>query len=199
MATPPRKWTDADDRTLAALHGEGLGLNEIAKKMGRANASVSRYAARAGLSFDRTATAKATNAAVVDAKARQVRLEHDLMSDVELVRQKVGEVETFRDMLAFGQGLDAAVRAYTNFKKSVPDDGGADLAKSMLGRILLAVEISLVGQDAPLLNPVGMVDLETGDVVVVHTWAEWWEMRRRQVQVEIREPNAVAPAKGRKA
>ncbi len=151
----PRSWTEGDDQTLAALHGQGLGLNAIAKEMDRGNATVSRHATALGLSFDRSSTARATEAAVKDAKARQAKLKLDLLGDIEQARLRLGDIETMRDFQAFGQGLDAVVRAYANFVRTIPEDGGRDLAKSMLGRILLAIDASLVGTEP--LNPIGEV------------------------------------------
>jgi hypothetical protein len=120
---------------------------------------------------------------VVAAKARQVSLEQDLLGDVEQVRLKLSEVRTMRDFQAFGQGLDATVRAYANFKRTIPDDGGAGEARGLIGRIVFALEITLLHEgDLPLMNPVGYANPATGKVEVAHTYAEAWNLHQQQVR-----------------
>ncbi|MDT0409939.1 MULTISPECIES: helix-turn-helix domain-containing protein [Streptomyces] len=69
-----RRITDEDRSAVRALHAEGLGRNEIARRIGRGSRTVSVLAAELGLSFDRTHTAIATEARVIDAKARRAAL-----------------------------------------------------------------------------------------------------------------------------
>lgn len=60
---------------VSALHAQGLGRNEIARRLGMRPADVTRAAREAGLSFDRAATEKATRAHKADlAAARQTQL-----------------------------------------------------------------------------------------------------------------------------
>jgi len=64
-------WTDDDTAKLRELHATGASLTAIATIMGRSKSTVSKYARDLGLSFDRARTAKATEAVVVDNKARR--------------------------------------------------------------------------------------------------------------------------------
>ena len=69
MAQP---WTDTETETLIRLHGEGLSLNAIARRMERGNATITRKAKAAGLSFDRAPVKAANEARTVDARARKL-------------------------------------------------------------------------------------------------------------------------------
>jgi hypothetical protein len=150
--TSPRPWTEEDDATLRRLHGSGMALSSISKEMGRAKATVSKHADSLGLSFDRTITAAATHAAKVDAKSRQATLELGLLTDVEKSRLMFGGIETMRDFQAFGQGLDATVRAYANFKRTIPDDGGLEESKGIVGAIFGAVLFTVRAKGFGRLN-----------------------------------------------
>lgn len=177
-----KPWSDAEGRTLRELHAAGQSLGGIAKQMKRSRATISKRAADAGLSFDRRATEVATQAAKVDAKARQVTLEQDLLGDVEQARLRLSQVETPRDFQAIGQGFDAVVRAYANFKRTVPDDGGFGEARGFVDRILFALEFALLERDEVLLNPLGIADPETGEIVLAHTIREAWNLRQAQIR-----------------
>ncbi|MGN6272158.1 MAG: hypothetical protein ACTHMQ_03625 [Protaetiibacter sp.] len=181
--TTPRPWTPEEDETLRRLHSEGSSLHSIAKSLKRSPSATSRRAKTLELSFDRSKTEAATQAAVVDAKARQVSLEQDLLGDVEQARLRLSQVETPRDFQAIGQGFDAVVRAYANFKRTIPDDGGLQEAKGIIGRIVFALEITLLHEgDLPLMNPVGYANPATGKVEVAHTYAEAWHLHQQQVR-----------------
>lgn len=182
MATPPRSWTAEDDKTLAELHGQGLSLHAISKQMGRAKRTISDHAAKAGLSFDRAATERATAASVKDAKSRQAKLKLDILTELERARERFGQAVTPRDFQAVGQGFASGMRALADLARIAPDDGGLEHAQSVLGRILVAIELSLVDGGAKLLNPVRMADPETGETVLVHTEGEWFDLRQRQIE-----------------
>ncbi|MGW8935993.1 hypothetical protein [Gordonia terrae] len=72
---PSTPWSDADDQTLRDLWAAGLSLTAIADEMNRGKATIHRYAAKAGLSFDRSKTKAATEAKKIDAADRRVTLE----------------------------------------------------------------------------------------------------------------------------
>lgn len=76
-------WTEADDDRLKAMHAEGRSLHSIAKDMGRGKASIHRHAERLELSWDRTATANATTAVVVDNRARRALITSRLYNQAE--------------------------------------------------------------------------------------------------------------------
>lgn len=86
-------WTDSDTTKLRELHAAGKSLNAIATEMGRAKATISKYAGQAGLTFDRTRTAKAAEAVHVDNKARRVSITARVYDEAEDV---LGGVEKGR-------------------------------------------------------------------------------------------------------
>lgn len=86
---PPRPWTDTDDATLTALHAAGKTLTAAATAMGRNKRNIHDHAKRLGLTWDRTKTAAATQARVLDAKARRAALQLALLEDAERLRQQL--------------------------------------------------------------------------------------------------------------
>lgn len=54
--------------------------------MSRSKDTISRHAARIGLDWNRTSTVVATQAAIIDAKARRAKLALDLLADAERLR-----------------------------------------------------------------------------------------------------------------
>lgn len=86
-----RRWTDKDSRTLRALHNEGRSLHSIAAEMGRSKQTVSKYASRMGLSWERGQTAAAAEAVHVDNRARRAALESALLDDAERLRRQLWE------------------------------------------------------------------------------------------------------------
>lgn len=89
MATGP--WTPAEDTILRALHEAGRSLHAIAKEMGRSKDTISKKAAALGLTWDRTRTAAAAQAVVVDNKARRVALTATLYTRAEEFLQQITE------------------------------------------------------------------------------------------------------------
>ena len=76
-------WTDEESTRLTELHAAGKSLNFIATDMQRSKETIGRHSERLGLSFDRTATAKAAEAVHIDNKARRARIEERLLAKGE--------------------------------------------------------------------------------------------------------------------
>ena len=77
----PNPVTQADYDRVKELHAQGLSRNEIARRSGRSQRTVSRLAAEMGLSFERAgATAKATEAKKADGAARRAQLQADALA-----------------------------------------------------------------------------------------------------------------------
>ncbi|MEC3977887.1 helix-turn-helix domain-containing protein [Amycolatopsis sp. H20-H5] len=90
--------TNEDRERVRALHAAGRNRNQIAKDIGRSGATVSKIARELGLSFDRSATAAATEAKVIDAKARRAALAVALLGDAERLREQLfapAEIHSF--------------------------------------------------------------------------------------------------------
>lgn len=86
MAAP---LTDDDRERIRQLHAEGLSRNAIAEQLGRSAGVVSKICKQLGLSFDRSATKAAVEAAVIDAKAKRTQLANDLLDDAAKIREQL--------------------------------------------------------------------------------------------------------------
>jgi hypothetical protein len=91
----PIPFSDEEIAELKRLHGLGLGRNAIARAMKRSLRAISVHAAKLGLTFDRHATASATEAKMQDAKARRAAIIDQLYAVVEdeLAYLKSGEYD----------------------------------------------------------------------------------------------------------
>lgn len=87
MATGP--WTAAEQDTLRQLVADGVAQSEIGRRLGRSRGAVANQAAKLGVRSDRTDTARATEAKVIDAKARRAALEVALLEDAEKLRGQI--------------------------------------------------------------------------------------------------------------
>jgi predicted transcriptional regulator len=72
-----------DGERARELHAEGLSCNAIARDLGCAASTVSRWAKREGLSFDRSQTAEAVKAHTVDLAAGRIRLAEKMLAASE--------------------------------------------------------------------------------------------------------------------
>lgn len=88
MATR-RDWTDAEDTQLRTLAAAGQSIRKMADAVDRHPSSVKRRLDRLGIHGDRTQTAAATQAKVIDAKARRAALELELLEDAEELRRRM--------------------------------------------------------------------------------------------------------------
>lgn len=79
---------------IKALHSEGKSRNDIAKDLGRSASTITAACNKLGLSFDRTKTAAATKAKVLDARAKRAELMNKLLDDAEKLRQQLWEETT---------------------------------------------------------------------------------------------------------
>lgn len=157
--------SDATRQEIVDLIKAGGGRNEVAREVGVSGRTVSVVAEKAGLTFDRTQTRKATEARLVDAKARRATLGLEMLGDLEEARLRLAEATGARDFQLTAQGLDALTRAYSNMLKLDLGDGGMEEARGLLGTIIGAIKLSAEGQ--PLMNPT--VDEETGEVIPAGT------------------------------
>lgn len=100
---------------IVRLAGEGVGRNEIARRLGVSAASVTRFAPRG--SFDRAATADATKARQIDMAARRTGLAADLLADAERLREQLWQPAL---VYAFG-GKDNDYNEHTLAEPSFAD------------------------------------------------------------------------------
>lgn len=82
-------WTDEESTRLTELHAAGKSLHFIANELGRSKRTISVWAEKLGLSFDRAETAKAAEAVHVDNKARRVALEERLLVEAQKIMDQL--------------------------------------------------------------------------------------------------------------
>lgn len=153
-----RPWTDTEDATLRELAGQGVPQREIGRRLDRSPGAVAARAAKLGVRSDRTVTAAATQANILDAKARRARLELTLLEDAERLRAQVWQPHEYidhggkefvevrwtqdqptpTDKLKLMQAATIAVRHSLEIGKH-DTDTGEEAAVSMAGDILDAV------------------------------------------------------------
>lgn len=112
----PNPWTEQDGEQLRELHATGKSLHAIAKTMNRSKHTISRRAAAAGLTWDRTRTRTATTALKDDAKQRRARLSLLLLQRAEELLQQMDQ-----PFLAFSFG--GRDNTYTEHQLDRPPPG----------------------------------------------------------------------------
>jgi hypothetical protein len=147
--------TDEDRAEIIRLHAQGLGRNEIARRTGRAQRTVSVICAEEGLVFDVSMTEEATRHRVAQLAALRADTAVDLHLDALKLTQAMwepavvfnfgGKENTYNERVvdeppsAEKKNLMAAagIALEKSLKLVAPaDDAGADDARSMLGQLM---------------------------------------------------------------
>lgn len=151
--------TDEERAEIRRLHAEGHGRNEIGRLIGRSQRTISEQAAKMGLLFDRSATAVATEAKVIDARARRAKILEGLYEVAEaeldylrqnghydLVEVSAGKAVRFnadrlpaQDRRALITGISTAMTAASRLEALEGDPGVAGAASLLtsLGKAFL--------------------------------------------------------------
>jgi len=157
MATGP--WTQVEDDALRELIPQGVSQTEIGRRLERSRGAVANRAAKLGIFSDRTDTVKATEAKVIDAKARRATLEVRMLERAAKILDRL-DADTFRTVLKAEMGaeeirevdtplprderdlMNAAQIALTSALKVAAHDAdtGAAEASSAAGDILAAIK-----------------------------------------------------------
>lgn len=131
------------------LAREGVARNEIARQTGISTASVSRICQGEPALFDRSRTAAATQARAVDLKAARISLASGLLTDVEVAR---GWLHTAEDARALSDAAKAVHYLTGSHVRLVSvdrhGDADVDAAKSMLGKLALAIGVAVSEGDS---------------------------------------------------
>ncbi|MEV7793410.1 helix-turn-helix domain-containing protein [Streptomyces sp. NPDC087512] len=128
-----RKVTAEDRAEIIRLHGEGLGRNEIARRIGRAQRTVSLICAEEGLVFDVTMTEEATRHRIAQLAERRAMLAEALQDDAErLTEQMWMPAKVFR--------IGGGANKYTEHEVDEPP---ADAKKDLMASAGIAIEKSL--------------------------------------------------------
>ena len=151
-------WTDEESTRLTELHAAGKSLHFIANELGRSKRTISVWAEKLGLSFDRAETAKAAEAVHVDNKARRVALEERLLVEAQKIMDQLWKPTlvfsfggkdndynehtltqpTFGDQKAIVQTATTAIRESTRLHE-MNAGSNADHSKAMLVKMQAAL------------------------------------------------------------
>lgn len=123
------------------LAGKGLSCSRIAQELGVAKSSVSRWASREGITFDRTKTERATKASRVDRASRRAAIIERLYEQTEntLDRLDQGEIDP-RDVRDLSTAMSNFLERATRLELA-DGDPNISAAESMLGRLGMAFGI----------------------------------------------------------
>ncbi|MGC2997415.1 hypothetical protein ACPF8X_03160 [Streptomyces sp. G35A] len=127
------------------LAREGVARNEIARLTGISTASVSRICQAEDNVFDRSRTAAATQARVADLRAARIKSATGLLTDVEVARGWLHTAEDARALSDAAKAVHYLAGAHVRLISVDKDDApGLDAAKSMLGRLGVALGVVAV-------------------------------------------------------
>ena len=90
-------WTTDEDNLLRELVAAGVSQADIGRRLDRSPGSVAGRKARLGIQSERGPVVAATQARVIDAKARRTALEVGLLEDAEKLRQQIWQPHTYFD------------------------------------------------------------------------------------------------------
>lgn len=125
--------TEEEVAEIRRLHAEGKGRNEIARTIGKSSRTISVYAERMGLAFDRTMTEEATRARKADLEERRVILAEALQGDAEQLTEQLWQPsKVFR--------IGGAANKYVERQVDEPP---ADAKKDLMSAAGIAIEKSL--------------------------------------------------------
>lgn len=156
-----KRFTDDEREAIAQAirdKPEGTSASALARQLGVSKTTVTTIAKENGLddAFDRSKTANATAAKQHDNRARRAALVQAYLDDAEKIRERLwqpaeainplGGLLEFRlppgrdtrDLVMAGTSL---VKATIEVEKHDQGDGGADDAKSMLGRMVTGLAV----------------------------------------------------------
>lgn len=114
------------------LARSGLPRNEVARRADVGTSTVSRLCAAEGITFDRAATAAATEAKVTDVKAGRIGHAAALLDDLAHARRQLRSAETARDLADVARAVSLLAAAHVRLVQVDPDDGGVEEAKGLL-------------------------------------------------------------------
>lgn len=124
---------EEDYRLVAELHAQGLGRNEIGRRIGRAQRTVSVIAQELGLVFDVTMTEEATRHRIAQLAERRVMLAEAMQDDAERLSAQLWQpAKVYR--------IGGSANTYTEHELAEPP---ADAKKDLMAAAGIAVEKSM--------------------------------------------------------
>lgn len=105
----PAPLDEAKRAEILAEARSGASRNEVARRTGVGTATVSRVCSKAGHVFDRTRTATATRARVVDLQAARTKLAADALADAHTMRLRALKADDGREARDYAQAYGVFV------------------------------------------------------------------------------------------
>ncbi|KJQ54154.1 helix-turn-helix domain-containing protein [Microbacterium sp. SA39] len=150
MTIPAPITAEQRDR-VAQLAREGMTRNAIAKEIGISTSTVSKYAHRAGISFNRSKTAAATAAVQIDNAARREALASKILTKLDTAVEAIDVTKASagaRDMAHIMRSLAAASRSFADATKASPlKDTGNDDIRVLVGAFLSNLNATFEGDN----------------------------------------------------
>lgn len=100
---PRKQPVKVSDETLRDLHAQGLGCNEIARRTGTNQSTVSKRCKALGLTFDRSQTSAGTAARSIDARGRRQAIIDRLYERADKLLKRL-DADTFWTLMSVGAG-----------------------------------------------------------------------------------------------
>lgn len=119
----------------------GHSRNEVARLSGISPASVTRICSAAGVSFDRSSTAIAVQARVIDMKHARGLLASGLLDDIAEARRRLHRAGEAREFFDLARSVAALANAHVRIAGVDDADQGAEEARSMLGSLMTALGV----------------------------------------------------------
>lgn len=144
-----RKDTTKRDERFRALYAEGIGRNEMAKKMRLGQATVTGISHRLGLPFDRSATKDATQARQADCAALRANLAYETL---QIAQRQVRMIEAPHTYIDHG-GKDYIRVTWEQEQPTPGDKRNLMLTYRGLAETSLRLELHDAGQqDLPAVD-----------------------------------------------
>ncbi|MFD8695625.1 hypothetical protein [Kitasatospora purpeofusca] len=122
--------------TVLDLARSGHPRNEVARLSGVSPASVTRICSAAGVTFDRTATAAAVEARVIDMKQARSLLASGLLDDIAEARHRLHRAGEAREFFDLARSVAVLTNAHVRIASVDSTDQGVEEARSMLGNLM---------------------------------------------------------------
>jgi DNA-binding MurR/RpiR family transcriptional regulator len=136
------------DRVLALARAGEQSRAAIAREVGISPSSVSRICKAAGIPGDRSNTAAATQAKVMDVRHRRAEAAAGLLDDIEHARAALWKSQNAQDLAYSAKAVSSLVSAHVRVATVDTEVEGTQAARSMLGQLAAGLGIA-----APQADP----------------------------------------------
>ncbi|WP_417216413.1 helix-turn-helix domain-containing protein [Arthrobacter sp.] len=124
---------------IVELAQQGHSRNHIARTVGCSGTTVRKYATAAGYTFDREATAAATQAKQIDQRARRTEINATILDRIQNAMSGMGKADDPRAFQAFAQSAASLARAHAELARLNPpeEDQNIEAMKAALAGFLI--------------------------------------------------------------